>query len=252
MTWSAPAAAASWALAGLLIGGDHGGVGPAGELDGRVADRARSTGDQDDPAGQRPRSEPARPLLGDGQAPVGRDERHPQGRAQVEARRVRAGTPPGEPARSRTPERCLPGVGRPPPRSRPAVRAAPPRHRPRPRPPRPAPSWFGTCGGSTGSPGVLPWRDFQSVGLTPDRWIWTRTSPGPGSRSGRSTTCRTSGSPVWLYVAARLVIPPHWHVGAQNSRSAASAAGSSSASSRRLRSRPPAYPVSRPPLPTTR
>ena len=44
----------------------------------------------------------------------------------------------------------------------------------------PEPSWFGTCGGSTATPGSLPRRVFQSVGLTPERWIRTRTSPGPG------------------------------------------------------------------------
>src|SRR6266511_152606 len=67
----------------------------------------------------------------------------------------------------------------------------------------PEPSWFGTCGGSTAAPDALPRRDFQSVGLTPERWILTRTSPGPGSISGLSTSVRTSGSPVREYSIAR-------------------------------------------------
>ena len=71
----------------------------------------------------------------------------------------------------------------------------------------PAPSWFGTCAGSTGVPGSLPRRDFQSVGLTPERWIRTRTSPGPGSVSGLSTSVSTSGSPVRVYVMARMWTP---------------------------------------------
>ena len=68
----------------------------------------------------------------------------------------------------------------------------------------PEPSWFGTCGGCTAAPLSLPRRDFQSVGLTPERWTRTRTSPGPGSGSGRSTRVRTSGSPVTEYSIARM------------------------------------------------
>jgi membrane protein DedA with SNARE-associated domain len=56
----------------------------------------------------------------------------------------------------------------------------------------PAPSWFGTCG----SAGSVPLRDFQSVGFTPETTTRTRTSPGPGSRTGRSTRCSTSASPA--------------------------------------------------------
>ena len=60
----------------------------------------------------------------------------------------------------------------------------------------PAPSWPGICGGSTGVPGPRPARDFQSVGLTPERRSRTRTSPGPGSGRGSSTSRSTSGPPV--------------------------------------------------------
>src|SRR6478609_3681924 len=69
----------------------------------------------------------------------------------------------------------------------------------------PEPSWFGTWGGWTATPGASPRRDFQSVGLTPERWIRTRTSPGPGSGTGRSTRLRTSGSPVTAYSIARML-----------------------------------------------
>ena len=71
----------------------------------------------------------------------------------------------------------------------------------------PAPSWPGTCGGSMGPPtptDPVPRRDFQSVGLTPDRCTRTRTSPGPGAGSGRSTRVSTDGSPVSRYSMARM------------------------------------------------
>ena len=67
----------------------------------------------------------------------------------------------------------------------------------------PAPSWLGTVSGDrVGSPGRLPLRTFQSVGLTPDTATRTTTSPGPGSGSGRSTTRNTSGPPVSLWMTA--------------------------------------------------
>ena len=44
----------------------------------------------------------------------------------------------------------------------------------------PAPSWFGVTSGNGGAaPSPEPRRDFQSVGLTPETTMWTRTSPGP-------------------------------------------------------------------------
>ena len=48
----------------------------------------------------------------------------------------------------------------------------------------PAPSWPGIWAGSTGVPGRVLLRDFQSVGFTPERSTRSRTSPGPGSGSG--------------------------------------------------------------------
>jgi hypothetical protein len=56
----------------------------------------------------------------------------------------------------------------------------------------PAPSWLGIC---PSGPGCAFVRDFQSVGLTPEKATRTRTSPGPGSGSGRSISWRTSGPP---------------------------------------------------------
>jgi hypothetical protein len=53
---------------------------------------------------------------------------------------------------------------------------------------------------------VLPRRDFQSVGFTPDTAIRTRTSPAPGSGTGRSTRRRTPGPPVSEYTTARIYV----------------------------------------------
>ncbi len=67
----------------------------------------------------------------------------------------------------------------------------------------PAPSWLGTVSGDrVGSPGRLPLRTFQSVGLTPDTSTRTSTSPGPGAGAARSTRRSTSGPPVSLYTTA--------------------------------------------------
>ena len=56
--------------------------------------------------------------------------------------------------------------------------------------------------------GALPERAVSNEELakqldTSDRWIRTRTSPGPTSVSGLSTRVRTSGSPVTEYSIAR-------------------------------------------------
>jgi hypothetical protein len=58
----------------------------------------------------------------------------------------------------------------------------------------PAPSWWGTWKPvlSGIGRGVAPARDFQSVGLTPETAIRTRTWPGPGSGVGTSSTRSTS------------------------------------------------------------
>src|SRR6478752_3685946 len=68
----------------------------------------------------------------------------------------------------------------------------------------PAPSWPGTCGGSTTEPAPAPRRDFQSVGLTPDRCTTILACPGPGSGTALSISVRTSGSPVLEYTTARI------------------------------------------------
>jgi hypothetical protein len=57
----------------------------------------------------------------------------------------------------------------------------------------PAPSWLGTAKPHAGAPAVRS--DFQSVGLTPDRAICTRTSPGPGSGVSTSVTSSEPESP---------------------------------------------------------
>ena len=48
-------------------------------------------------------------------------------------------------------------------------------------------------------------RRFQSVGFTPARTSRTRTSPGPGSGSSRSTRLRTEDGPVSVKTTARML-----------------------------------------------
>src|SRR4051794_38419178 len=68
----------------------------------------------------------------------------------------------------------------------------------------PAPSWPGVTSSYAG--GVWA-RNFQSVGLTPERKTCTRTAPGPGSGTARSTALRTDDGPFSAYVTARIVAP---------------------------------------------
>ena len=69
-------------------GGDHGGPGPPGELDGGIPHRTGSAGDQHGPPLQRAGSEPGRAVLGDRQAPVRGQERDAEARAEVVRRDV--------------------------------------------------------------------------------------------------------------------------------------------------------------------
>jgi hypothetical protein len=60
---------------------------------------------------------------------------------------------------------------------------------------------------SVSSPPKVPRRDFQSVGFTPDTNTRIRTSPSPGSETGRSTSSSTDRSPRRAYVTARMLAP---------------------------------------------
>ena len=93
-------------------GGDHGGVGPAGELDRRVADGAGAALHQHRAPAQRAGADPVGQRLGDGQAAVRGEERDAEGGAEFE-RRVGA-EQHGLPRRDdgvlgRRPERALVG-----------------------------------------------------------------------------------------------------------------------------------------------
>src|SRR6185312_9555236 len=59
------------------------------------------------------------------------------------------------------------------------------------------------------SAGPLPARAFQSVGFTPETWMRTRTSPGPGCGSWRSPRVRTPESPAREYVTAFMAPANH-------------------------------------------
>ena len=70
-------------------GGDDRRAGPAGQLDGRVADRAGPAGDQDGAVSQRARLQPGRAVLRDRQRAVGGRARDPDARPELEVRAVR-------------------------------------------------------------------------------------------------------------------------------------------------------------------
>ena len=221
MTWSAPARAARFAFSRAAHGGDDRGVGPPGELDRGVADGPGTSGDQDRATLQRARAEPRRTVLGHGQAAVRGQEGHPEAGAEVERRDVRqqhhvAGRHDGVLLRGAAGGTQVGRLPDPDPQAQQRRLDALPdgvdhpgavlvRHLRRVRRRRPAP---------------LPRRDFQSVGLTPERWIRTRTSPGPGSGTGRSTRrqdVRVTGHGVLDRAHAPDGIPRRWrrHRGAR-------------------------------------
>ena len=70
-------------------GGEHGGAGPAGELDGRVADRAGAARDEHRPAGQCARLESPGAVLVHTERAVRGDEWHAEASAEFERRAVR-------------------------------------------------------------------------------------------------------------------------------------------------------------------
>ena len=186
-------------------GGDDRGVGPPGELDRGIADRPGASGHQDGAAVHRARAQTCRTVLGHGQAPVRGQERHPEAGAEVERRDVRqqdhvAGRQDGVLLRG-----AAGGteVGRLPDPHAQTQQAPPRRPDRRRRPPRSRPGSEPAAVGQRSPPGS-PRRDFQSVGLTPERWMRTRTSPGPGSGTGPSTSVRTSGPPVREYSIERM------------------------------------------------
>ena len=169
-------------------------VGPPGQLDRRVADRAGPALDQHHPAGQRARVEPVRHrprrrsgsgarsgTARRGRRPARSDAFAGSSTARPRHHRVLGGGPPT-------------AAGRPPPRATPARRSAAGSTPLPTASTTPAPSWSGiwTAGRDRAVAPAL----FQSVGFTPDAATRTRTSPGPGSGTGRSTSSRTSGSPL--------------------------------------------------------
>ena len=184
---------------GLLVAAhraDHGGAGPPRELDGRVADRACSAGDEHGQAGQRTGGEPIGAVLGGGQRTVGGDRGHTERGAHVIRRRIGQHGDVADWQHDQLLGRT-PGTG---------VLSE---HRPNPVADLDADHadadgvdhagavLAGHDLGKRGSP-TTPARNFQSVGLTPARTIRTRTSPGPGSAISRSTSSSTDGPPHWV------------------------------------------------------
>jgi hypothetical protein len=174
-------------------GGDHGRACPAGELNRRVPDRAGSTGNEHEAPAEGVRMETSWAVFGDSQRPVGGGGGDPDAGAELEVRgiRQREGAFGGDHRAW-----AVPLAGRPSPASVTQTRS--PALKPTTPAPNssttPAPSWFGTVG-SAGAPLVVPLRDFQSVGFTPETTMRIRTSPSAGSGIGRSTSSRTDGSP---------------------------------------------------------
>ena len=89
MTWWAPAAVASAALAGLEMVVEDRGTSPARELDGGVTDRTCASGDQHHVAGQGTGMQPRRAVLRHCKRAVGGHRRYSETGTDVEARAFR-------------------------------------------------------------------------------------------------------------------------------------------------------------------